>query len=85
VESLNLTVVTSGLVMLFITLTHQPPQHGAAGPAVEVRRWPRPGCSWSCGRTSAGVALQFQTAHALITNRMRAAQRSAAARTAARG
>ena len=35
----------------------RPPQHGAAGPAVEVRRWPaRPGCSWSCGRTSAGVA-----------------------------
>ena len=25
VESLNLTVVTSGLVVLFITLTHQPP------------------------------------------------------------
>ena len=24
-ESLNLTVVTSGLVVLFITLTHQPP------------------------------------------------------------
>ena len=34
----------------------RPLQHGAAGPAVEVRRWPRPGCSWSCGRTSAGVA-----------------------------
>ena len=42
-ESLNLTVVTSGLVVLFITLTHQPPAetpgHSEGGASRKLVVW----------------------------------------------